>query len=131
MEIGKDSKYMGFWIGPNNGKNFFLMQILKAEQDKISGTIDDRFGQSIIEGKFTETLVEFSKYPLNNEGRAIGQAIFYKGKKENMSGIYKGKYFDVKIDDPHLRKNMFVIEQFDPTPTVISSLKKHIPKLQI
>ena len=53
-------KYMGFWIGPNNGKNFFLMEILSAEQSKISGMITDRFGQSIFSGKITETYIEFN-----------------------------------------------------------------------
>ncbi|MFA5084213.1 MAG: hypothetical protein WC475_02430 [Candidatus Paceibacterota bacterium] len=121
--------YMGFWVGPNNGKNFFLMQILTAKQDKISGIIEDRFGESVFDGKLTKTLVEFSKYMLDAEKGVINQAIFYRGKKEDMGKIYLGKYTDVRIKNPDCRENMFVIEPYDPS--IIQFLKKHIPCLKI
>ena len=68
---------------------------------------------------------------MDKEGKSIEEVVSYKGEKKSVGWIYEGKCIDIKKKEPNCMKYEFVLEPFDPSPKVISSLKKHIPMLQI
>ena len=103
-------KYMGIWTPETfKGESIFFLEVLYNIQEKIRGTILDRFGLANFRGKMTLKRIELQKVYQKkySSTEAFPGPIYYTGKKHG--ALYEGHYKGTSIDGDAI-SGKFILE---------------------
>ncbi len=112
----KSPDFMGIWITSNNEKGYFFINILKNDQGKIFGTIEDTLGSATFDGEITPNKIIFDKKYIHSNGIKPAEPIHYEGKKS--CSIYEGNYKALMTCFEIYNQGTFILEPYKPSITL-------------
>ena len=111
-------KYMGIWTPETfKGESIFFLEVLYNIQEKIRGTILDRFGLANFRGKMTPKKIDFQKVyeKKYSSTEAFSGPIYYTGKKHG--ALYEGHYKGISIEGNAI-SGKFILETYPKSLTL-------------